>query len=139
MAEMFTTLIQAANPEDVREIDFSGHLESNGGLFEVAVPSVSVILAALAADVTDFAEVELIWLLESLVSSDSHYSEELLGRPSLGEDCRALAREGVWVILRYVFGRNREEAGNILSIIELDGPRRDYYSRFSNSARKPRH
>jgi hypothetical protein len=139
VADMFTTLVQASDPVEVRAIDFSGHLEANGGLFEVALPSVSVILAALAADVTDFAEVELIWLLESLVSGDSHYSEGLLGRPDLGEDCRALAREGVWVILRYVFGRNREEAGNILSIIEFDGPRRDYYNHFSSSARKPRH
>ena len=136
---MFTSLLQATDPEEVRGIDFTGHLEVNGGLFEVAVPALSVTLAALAADVTDFAEVELIWLLESLVSGDSHYREEALGRPDLGEDCRALAREGIWVILRYVFGHNREEAGNVLSIIEFDGPRRDYYARFSGSARKPRH
>ena len=136
---MFTSLVQATDPVEVRGIDFSEHLEVNGGLFEVAVPALSVILAALAGDVTDFAEVELIWLLESLVSGDSHYEVEALGRPDLGEECRALAREGIWVILRYVFGRNREEAGNVLSIIEFDGPRRDYYTRFSGSARKPRH
>ncbi|MBO3744201.1 hypothetical protein [Actinoplanes flavus] len=136
---MFRSLVQATDPVEVRGLDFSGHLEVNGGLFEVAVPALTVILAALAGDMTDFAEVELIWLLESLVSGDSHYSEEALGRPDLGLDCRTLAREGIWVIHRYVFGHNREEAGNVLSIIEFDGPRRDYYSRFSGSSRKPRH
>ncbi len=107
-----------------------------GSLFEASVPAVSVVIAALAGEVTDFARAELISLLEFLVSGESHYRELEHCRGDLGEECRSVARDGIWVILRYVFGREREDVSNILLMIDADVSRRQYYAEFANNPKK---
>ncbi|MEU8659931.1 hypothetical protein [Actinoplanes philippinensis] len=139
VADMFRTLIRAPEAGDASGVDFDGHLERLGGLYEPAVPAVGVILAALAGEPPAHARADLIFLLAILVSGDSHPDEEARGLHTLGADVRHRAREGIWVILRHVFGPDRDDAGTILEIIDPDAARRAHYARFATSERKPRH
>ncbi|MEV4411801.1 hypothetical protein [Catellatospora sp. NPDC049609] len=127
MREMFTRIVQAEEPADAMDAVLDGHVELEGNLFDVAVPAVSVILAALAGELAPFARHLLMINLWRLVCGEAHHTEMAFGRTHLGDECRHKAREGVWVILNEGLRHNGEEAIDILEQIDLDDERRDYY------------
>jgi hypothetical protein len=105
-----------------------GHLEIETNLFEVAVPAVGVILAALAGAIPDRIRNRLLIVLWYIASGDSHHTEMALGRMHLGDECRSRMREGIWIILHYAMNHYDETALDILELIDLDRERYSYYA-----------
>lgn len=126
--EIFERLLNAESARDAVGCSLDGHLEVETNLFEAAVPAVGVILAALGGPVLDFPRGQLIAVLWYIASGDSHSSEIALGRSRLGDECRLKAREGIWTILHHAVNRKDQTAFDILSLIDLDQRRSDYYS-----------
>jgi hypothetical protein len=127
VAQMLRTIVQATDPEDHFGAVLSGHLEVDGNLFEVAVPAVSVILAALAGELEPAARNQLVGALCVVVAGEPHHTEVAAGRTHLREECRYHARHGIWTILHHGFGKNRDDVVDIIEMLELDDARRDYY------------
>ncbi|WP_157748950.1 hypothetical protein [Micromonospora echinospora] len=136
--EIFRAIVDAVEPEDAYGAVLDGHLEVEGNLFEVAVPAVGVILAALAGDLSTSSRSELLETLWRLVGGDSHHTEMALGRTRLGDECRHKAREGIWVILQEGFGKHGEEVIDILELIDLDEARHGYYAEILKRRKKAR-
>ncbi|RKE22079.1 hypothetical protein [Streptomyces sp. TLI_171] len=106
------------------------HLEVNANLFEAAVPAVSVILAALASELSTLARDHLLISLWRLASGDTHNTEQALGRISLGDECRAKAREGLWLILQLGLTGSADDAdtaADLCEVIDLDDNRSGFY------------
>ncbi|GAA3809096.1 hypothetical protein [Amycolatopsis tucumanensis] len=120
----FETILEAAEPREALGARLDNHLEISGNLFEVAVPAVEVILAALAGPLPDFARVEFLDMLAVLVSGDSY-----AGQPAdLGEHCRLKARNGLWTILQVGYEHEAETARDILWVVDPDQPRSGYHA-----------
>ncbi|OXM74146.1 MULTISPECIES: hypothetical protein [Amycolatopsis] len=120
----FETILEAAEPREALGARLDNHLEISGNLFEVAVPAVEVILAALAGPLSDFARVELLDMLAVLVSGDSY-----AGQPAdLGAQCRLKARNGLWTILQVGYEHEAETVADILWAVDPDQPRSSHHT-----------
>ncbi|MEV8401359.1 hypothetical protein [Streptomyces niveus] len=127
---MFEAIIEAGTPGDMTGYTLANHLERETNLFEASVPAVGVILAALAGDLSPLARAEFLITLWRLTSGESHTTEAALGRPLLGDECRARCREGFWVVGRIGLTGSAEEAETVADIVEftdLDEERSAYY------------
>ncbi|MGW3570818.1 hypothetical protein ACWDSL_44295 [Streptomyces sp. NPDC000941] len=127
---MFEAILTAGTPQDMLGYTLDNHLELGTNLFEAAVPAVGVILAALAGEPSSLARRHLLDTLCHLVSGDSHATEQALGRTRLGDECRARAREGYWLIARIGLtgsADDAETAADICELIDLDDERSGYY------------
>jgi hypothetical protein len=127
--DIFLAIVEAAEPEEALGFTLTGHLEVQANLYEVAVPGVEVILAALTGELSGFARVDLFGeLCRILVGGESASSEISLGRDRLEEECLHKARAGIWVILREGLESNPEDAQDILEVLEPDPQLLSYYS-----------
>jgi hypothetical protein len=126
--EIFEKILAADSAGDAVGYALDGHLEVETNLFEVAVPAVGVILAALAGPISEFSRGQLIAVLWYMVSGESHSTEVALGRSRLGDECRLKAREGIWIIFHYAVNRRDETAMDIVGLIDLDEDRSGYYA-----------
>jgi hypothetical protein len=127
---MFEAIIEAETPEDMIGYTFDDHLELNANLFEVSVPAVSVILAALAGGLSSPARAHFLTTLWRLVGGEAHRTEQVLGRGSLGDECRARAREGLWSIVQFGLAGSADDAdiaADICELIDLDDERSSFY------------
>ncbi|WP_157902826.1 hypothetical protein [Streptomyces jeddahensis] len=123
----FERLVEAESAEETLGADLEGHLEVQGELFEVAVPAVSVILAALADPLCDTSRNYLLSVLWRVVLGEAHPSEAALGRTHLAQECHLRAREGLPLIFREALAGDSETAVEILEFVDLDEKRVDYY------------
>ncbi|WP_329369777.1 hypothetical protein [Streptomyces sp. NBC_01483] len=133
---MFQRLAEAEIPEETFGADLEGHLEVQGELFEVAVPSVSVILAALADPLCDTSRNYLMSVLWRVVLGESHPSEVTRGRTHLAQECHLRAREGLPLIFREALTGDSETAIEILESVDLDDKRVDYYRRLAQNRKR---
>ncbi|MDQ2587895.1 hypothetical protein [Saccharothrix yanglingensis] len=69
-----------------------------GGLYEAAPAVVSVLLAGLAGRLSEPAEEWVLELLFQLVAGESSAEAVDRGHPDLGDRCRRVAREGLWLL-----------------------------------------
>jgi len=122
--DLFRRLLEAETGDELPGADLEGHLIDRGGLFEAAVPGVSVILAALAGPLPDAVREYLVTFLWHLVAGDPHPVEEAHGRTHLDRECQLRAREGLAVILREAVSGERETAIDILEPQMPAGDRR---------------
>ncbi|MFD6422888.1 hypothetical protein [Streptomyces sp. NPDC060198] len=89
-----------------------------------------MILAALAGGLSAPARTHFFTTLWRLVGGHAHHSEQALGRDSLGDECRARAREGLWLIVRLGITGSADDADTAADICELvdpDDERSSYY------------
>ncbi|WP_405798480.1 hypothetical protein [Streptomyces sp. NBC_01506] len=127
---MFEAIIEAGTPGDMVGHTLDNHLEVGTNLFEVSVPAVGVLLAALAGDLSPLARAEFMITLWRLASGESHSTEVAAGRAGLGDECRAGCREGLWVVGRTGLTGSADEAemaADIVEFIDLDEERSAYY------------
>ncbi|NUT52907.1 MAG: hypothetical protein HOV94_37315 [Saccharothrix sp.] len=94
-----------------------------GQLFEAAPAAVSVLLAGLAGPLSKAARGWALELLFQLVAGESDESAVERGNPDLGPRCRAVAREGLWLLYGLVGGPYDEEARQILERVDGDSGR----------------
>ncbi|QNE77748.1 hypothetical protein F0344_26945 [Streptomyces finlayi] len=92
-------------------------------LHSAALPTVSVLLAALLDEMSADARDAVVELLLQIVMGESAKDEIALGNTNLGDQCRAAARNGLWLVYRELGTRRRETAEAILEHIEDDKPR----------------
>ncbi|MEU9335747.1 hypothetical protein AB0D49_21615 [Streptomyces sp. NPDC048290] len=98
-----------------------------GQLYSAAVPTVSVLLAALLDELSPDARDLVLELLQQIVRGEAEKEEAALGDADLGDRCRAAAREGLWLVYRELGTRRRETAEAILERIEPDRARLTAY------------
>ncbi|ACU37050.1 hypothetical protein [Actinosynnema mirum] len=72
----------------------------SGYLFEAAPPAVPVLLAGLAGSLSEPAKGWVLELLYQLVAGQTDPKAVERGSGDLGAECRALAREGLWLLGR---------------------------------------
>ncbi|MGW5659344.1 hypothetical protein ACWEWG_04455 [Streptomyces sp. NPDC003758] len=134
--EIFERLVEAESAEETFGAELEGHLEVQGELFEVAVPAVSVILAALADTLCDTSRNYLLAMLGSVVLGEAHPSEAARGRTHLDRECQLRAREGLPLIFREALTGDSEIAVEILEVVDIDDERVDYYRRLAQNRKR---
>ncbi|WP_232240706.1 NUDIX domain-containing protein [Kutzneria sp. 744] len=137
-------LLAASTEEAARhhasDIDNVVMMQSN--LFQSAVPTVSVLCAALTEDLMPHARSTVLWLLGEIVNADVHRSEVEAGRADLDVRARELARAGLWLFYRELRRGDPADTDVVLGIIqavetdraryELVLPQVDYHRRADN-------
>ncbi|GAB2702004.1 hypothetical protein GCM10010442_20160 [Kitasatospora kifunensis] len=114
----FETVLQAETPTDMLGHTLDNHIEHQTNLFEVSVPAVQVVLAALAGEVPSLARVHLMDMLWYMAGGDAHWTEVGHGRGHLGNECRARIREGLWVVAHVGMTGTADEAESAADIVE---------------------
>ncbi|MFD9003226.1 hypothetical protein ACFV0T_19985 [Streptomyces sp. NPDC059582] len=119
---MFEVIIEAETPRDMIGYTLDDHLELGTNLVEASVPAVSVILAALAGELSSMARRHFLITLWRMVSGESCDSEVSLGRTRLGDECRTRCREGLWVVGQVGLTGGADDAETAADIFELVDP-----------------
>ncbi|MFB9926935.1 hypothetical protein ACFORO_19460 [Amycolatopsis halotolerans] len=108
---------------------FEGHVFVSSFVHEPAVPVVSVVLAALADDVSDYARAKFLELLLFLVGDDGRSERAEREGRDLAAECAAAAKPGIWLLYAEIFSGRRADAAasayETLSLIEEDEERLD--------------
>lgn len=91
-----------------------------GQLYSAALPTVSVLLAALLGELSADARDLVLELLQQIVTGEAGADEAALDPTGLGERCREAARTGLWLVYRELGTRRRGTAEAILEHIESD-------------------
>jgi len=94
------------------------HVFSQGTIYSVAEPTVSVMLAALVDDQPSWRSGRIVDLLFFILDGSSE--EE----PGLAARCLARAREGVWLLVRCALAADGWGRDNLLEVLELVDPLR---------------
>ncbi len=115
-------LLASKTPEEAekRYWELENHVVVQGQLFSSAMPVISVILASLCDERPRYVRISLLELLFQIVSGEAHESEVSSGRPDLGEECRELARTGLWLLYRELKHGESEAARDVIERIEPD-------------------
>ncbi|MFI1510692.1 hypothetical protein [Streptomyces sp. NPDC020597] len=126
----FEVIIEAETARDMIGYTLDDHLELGTNLFEASVPAVSVIVAALAGELSPTARGHLLITLCRMVSGESHSTEAAFGRMRLGDECRARCREGLWVVGQVGLTGGADEAemaADIFELVDIDEARSVFY------------
>lgn len=106
---------------------FEGHVFVSSFVHEPAVPVVSVALAALADDVSDYARTKFLELLLFLLGDDGQSERAAEEGRNLAAECAAAAEPGIWLLYSEVFsGRSVDSAAyayETLSLLEKNEDR----------------
>ena len=94
------------------------HVFSQGTIYPVAEPTVSVMLAALTEEQPSWRSGRIMDLLFFIVRGVS------LTDPFLQARCRDRAREGLWLLARWVLTHEGWARDNALEVIEVVAPER---------------
>ena len=125
IAASLENLLASETPEEAekRYWGLENHVVVQGQLYSSALPVVSVIMAGLCAEPSRHVRISLLELLFQIVSGESHEDEVAAGRPDLGDECRELARSGLWLLYRELKYGASEAAMEVLEKIETDPTR----------------
>ncbi|MFD8950922.1 hypothetical protein ACFV0B_18915 [Streptomyces xanthophaeus] len=118
---LFEAIITAESPRDMIGYTLDRHVEVNTILFECTVPAVSVILAALAGELSTLARAVLLQTLSFVAAGSDHGSEPVPGQSDRGDACRAMASEGFWLLVGIGLAGSAEEADVVADICEYFG------------------
>lgn len=103
--ESFAAYLAEPSDEVARRFDIEGDVESQGLLYEAAVPVARLAMVALERDpLPAYARARLLNLLVYLVSGESAHTEIEYGRPDLDAECAAVVRADLAVV--------RQQAGD---------------------------
>ena len=94
------------------------HVFSQGTIFSVAEPTVSVMLAALTEEQPPWRSGRIVDLLFFIVSGMSQTDETLQTR------CRRRAREGLWLLVHRALNQDGWGRDNALEVIGVIAPER---------------
>lgn len=94
------------------------HVFSQGTIYSVAEPTVSVMLAALTEEQPPWRSGRIVDLLFFIVNGMSPTDETLSAR------CRLRAREGLWLLVHRAVNEDGWRRDNALDVIEVIAPER---------------
>jgi hypothetical protein len=121
--DVLRALLAATSSADAEKAYWrlENHVVVQGQLYEAAVATTHVVMAALVApNRPSFVRTALFELLLQIVSGESHQDEVGRGRADLGPRCREAARQGLWVLYRELLGPDAEAAAEVLGHVEVD-------------------
>ena len=122
VAEDLMRLARADESSDFGTEIFEGHVFVSSFVHGPAVPAVSVALAALADDVSDYARAKFLELLLFLVGDDGQSERAAQEGRNLAAECVAVAKSGIWLLYSEMFSGRRVDAAayayETLSLIE---------------------
>jgi hypothetical protein len=120
VATALAKLLDAANPEEAERLYWGveNHVVVQGQIFQAALATVPVLLAALVDPVPRHVRIAALELLYQIVSGQPHHSEIAQGNVSLLNDCREICREGKWLLYRELVHGERDSARDVLEAIE---------------------
>ncbi|QGJ70306.1 Hypothetical protein PBC10988_20010 [Planctomycetales bacterium 10988] len=116
-------LIQAKTVKEVDEAYWriENSVVVQGGLYQAALPTIKVLLAALiGSDPPFFVKVAALELIFQMVNGGVSAEEMEAGSHSLLEDCQQAVREEVWLFNTKKLAENAEATEEILDIIDPD-------------------
>ena len=94
------------------------HVFSQGTIYSVAEPTVSVLLAALTEEQPAWRAGRIVDLLFFVVDGAS------VADLMLQERCRARAREGFWLLVSYALQHDGWARENVIEVLEVVAPER---------------
>ena len=94
------------------------HVFSQGTIFSVAEPTVSVMLAALTEEQPPWRSGRIVDLLFFIVTGTSPTDDGLQAR------CRQRAREGLWLLVHRAMRRDGWARDNALEVVGVIAPER---------------
>ncbi|MFB0633496.1 hypothetical protein [Streptomyces sp. AB3(2024)] len=118
---LFETIITAETPRDMTGYTLGNHVEINTITFECTAPAVSVILAALAGELSSLALGELLQTLLFVAAGSGCGSEPGSGSANPDHECRARAQEGFWLLVQIGLTGSAEDAETVADICEYFG------------------
>ena len=127
--EVFARLFDADTPDDAVGYSLEQKLEVQSMVFEVALPAVGVMLAALADRPPVWLESELLDALHCVIMGEPHHTEAALGNDSLVEQCVERARHGIWVLYGNLSRSNADWFLDILGEADPDAARVEAFRR----------
>lgn len=125
--------------QGTEDMDLTDHVVAPGEiLVEASLPALAVALAAIACGGSEQARDRFFHLVLCLIGDNGHAFDLFEGRKPV-EECRALARTGLWMFYSEVLeGRSGPNvvacAFDILSILEHDGDSQDRVLRVQAAA-----
>ncbi|MFD4562147.1 hypothetical protein ACFWP5_48950 [Streptomyces sp. NPDC058469] len=118
LADDLLRLAAAQSREEAQALRIEDHALIQSFPQEPAVPVTSVLMAALAGDLSDGARIQCLDLLIRLVDTDDDESADM---------CQQIARQGLWGLYRDMWsGASRALVGyayEILQVIETEEDR----------------
>ena len=118
LADDLRLLAEAQSSQEARALHIENHALIQSFPQEPAAPVTSVLMAALAGDLSDGARFVCLDLLGRLVDTDDEQSAEV---------CQEIARQGLWLLYRDMwsdtFPGMVSNAYYVLSVIESDQER----------------
>ncbi|MCK8498028.1 hypothetical protein [Myxococcus fulvus] len=115
------SLFSARSPSEIQTAYWriENQVVVQGQLFESAVATTQVLMASLVDAKRPMpVRIGILELLFQLTSGESHQSEVDRGNGDLGGQCRAAAREGLWLLYRELVEGEAAAAREVLEVIE---------------------
>ncbi|MFD9487052.1 hypothetical protein [Streptomyces sp. NPDC059991] len=113
---LFETLLTAETLQDSFGYSLDGHVEYGTVINECTPPAVGVILAALAGEVSPTIRSEFLdTLVRVAAGSDCRGASPV---EWAGDECRAMAQEGFWVLVHIGLSGSAEDADAVADICE---------------------
>jgi hypothetical protein len=117
---LIETIVNAENPQDMIGYTLDGHVEESTIIFECTPPTVGVIMAALAGDLSTLARDVLLQTLW-FVAAGSGDCQPTPEGTALGEGCRRHVQEGFWRLVQIGLTGTAEDAETVADICESFG------------------
>ncbi|WP_147454999.1 hypothetical protein [Saccharothrix australiensis] len=120
LPEILRRAAAAATPKEARElwnaIDYhllpAGHV-----LAEPSLPTLHVLLAALADGVPERSRAEILHLILALIGDNGQVASPVFAGRSLVDECRAAARAGLWIFYAEVL--SGDSVGSATTAFEI--------------------
>ncbi|MFG2037192.1 WD40 repeat domain-containing protein [Dactylosporangium sp. NPDC048998] len=123
--ESFAAYLAEPSEEAARRLDIEGDVESQGLLYEAAVPVARLAMVALDRDpLPAYTRARLLNLLVYLVTGDSAHTEIGYGRADLDAECTSVVRADVAVVRRHVGDADQTVAQLAAELLNELGERR---------------
>jgi hypothetical protein len=122
-------LIYAKTPDEAKKAywKLENHVVVQGQLFEAAIYTVPVLLAALVDyNRIDYVKIYILELLFQIVSGSTHELETARGLTNIDKECHILAKQGLWLLYREYISGESEAAKEIINVIDDDNFRRSF-------------
>ncbi|MFF3592055.1 hypothetical protein ACFYYI_33610 [Streptomyces sp. NPDC002387] len=112
---LFETVITAETPRDMIGYTLDGHVEGDTNITECTASAVGVIMAALAGELSSSAR-------GALLAAGAGDGGAWPSGWALGDECRATALEGFWVLVGIGLTGSADDADTVADICEYLDP-----------------
>jgi len=126
---VIVSLLEQNNEDDAMIFywDIENSVFVQGQQLEAAPATLSVVMAALSSGSFPDVRGVLIELVLQMVIGSSHEEAVKRGNSGLGDQCRDIARRGIWVFYKELFSKYSQEAKAILEVVETDRRRMEEF------------